>query len=339
MTTLGALQALEVGGRTVLAASLCDPAGHSRLELRDGGTGDLLAATEPSYKPWWFDPKGRSTVFLAHDVPYLVHVDPRGWGYRVRRIRLTGFDGIGAISSIEENDHVTGVATAVLDGVPTVVTHNATSVRFRHWLDGHDVRPVWTAPQGWECAGAVGARDRLFVWLDARIADEVPADDRWRHAARLGGRLWDVGTDKPIGGPLALPGYRSGPWLLDGRPVMLVKVGWRDLQVWDVGRREALGPWIGNVPLARPEIGMLHGRPVLAGASGSTLAIWDIRTARLVAAAPLPRPPAAVTIGAGSSVWALDGADGFVRIEIEGARIHPAAVRRGLGIANSQRER
>ena len=116
------------------------------------------------------------------------------------------------------------------------------------------------------------------------------------------------------------------------RAVMLFKVIWRDLQVWDLGRREPLGPGLGDLRLSRPQVGMVHGRPVLAGALGNGVSVWDLGTARLIKQTPSPRKPIAVTIGARGSVWAST-----TRMDSYGStsqlRIHPCALRRRDGQA------
>jgi hypothetical protein len=243
-------------------------------------------------------------------------------------VRPAGFDDLGAVTCTGEDDFVGALAPAVIGGEPAIVTHGSATVRVRHWRDGRALRPVWTAPDGWQCAGVVAVDDVVYAWLHPRIADDVPTGDRWRQAARLGGRLWDVTADRPVGPPLVVPGYEWGPWPLNGRPVMLFAVNWRDLQAWDLGRREPLGPGLGDLGLRRPQAGVIHGRPVVAGAMGNTLTVCDLGTARRIAEVSLPRPPVAVTIGGHGTVWAVDDAGGLVRIDVTGARIHPSAVRR-----------
>ena len=302
---------VTVDGLTLLVAMYCSQGLSGRIELLDAVTGAVLDSGWTTFKEWWFDPERRLRTFTVDGIPHVAYVWGRGGSYQVERVTLDGFVAVGSF----EDDLGSGPAVpAVVGGEPVVATHGPTSVRLRHWRDGHPVCPMWTAPSGWTCDELVAVRGGVRVWL---TPDGAGRWDQW---------LWDPVADRPAGPPLTMRGYRCGPWTVDGHPLLLYKVDWRDWQLWDLARRAPLGPGLGDLGLENPAAGVLHGRPVLAGILDSAAVLYDVGTGRQLADRTMPHPPLATAV-AGDTLWAVDTDGGFVRHTVPVRDIHPSALR------------
>ena len=306
----GALRAVTVEGRVLLAGMYCATDGVKRIDLRDASTGVVLAVDGGDGGEWWREPADHFSTFTWQGGTYILHVTDRSDGYRVLRVRPEGLEPVERTSG---DDYVSSMAGTVLDGRPCVLTCDGEEVRFRLLGDGDRVFRVWTTPPGWSCPAVLSTGGRSYAWLHR----DVPGEH--------GRRLWDVVADAPVGPPFLMRGYEWGPWELHGRPVMLFKVGWRDLELWDLGRREPLGPGLGDLRLAALSVGAVHGRPVLAAAVGEELRVWDVGTGRTLGAARLPDRPIATAVG--PHVWAIGRGGHVTRLRVPVRRIHPSAVR------------
>jgi hypothetical protein len=319
----GDLRVCDVGGRTMVVAYFGTADGGQHLELRDDRTGAVVEHVVPWYKEWWFDPADRHLAAFRHDgKPYVVIVTRRGLEYHVFRVTPRKLVQVADVEP-SGSDFLGDIAMMTLDGTPTVVTCGD-RVHFRHWLDGHEMRPEWRAPEGWRVGDPVVAGDRLFLWLSPHVSREVPTQEVWRVAMNQGWWLWEPLRDAPLGGPLKVRGYQWGPWPVAGRPVMLYKRDWRSFQVWDIARREPLGPFMGDLDLNRPHIGTAHGHRVLAAALDEHVRVWDVSTARQIAETALPRA-VAVNIGPDNVIRAIDGRGVMARMEIPIRAVHPLA--------------
>ena len=335
----GGLQAVTAGGRALLAGMYCDAEGRNRVDLRDAVTGAVIDAY-CYYKEWWSEPSRHFASFRWQGGTYVRYIRPR-YGYRVRRVTPEGFADSG--HETREDDVVSGLVFAERHGRPVIAVCCLPDVVFRDWGDADVVLGSWTAPAGWDGPELVTAGGRCYAWLGWDVPDETPFADKWRVAAEHGSRLWDVIADEPAGAPLLVRGYQWGPWELAGRPVVLFKVDWRDFQLWDVGRREPLGPGLGDLDLENPSAGLLHGRPVLAGSVGSALRVWDVGTGRLLGEAALPDEPIATAIDPGAGArsgagprtgaraegftWAITRTGYLGRLTVTAAQINPVAAR------------
>jgi hypothetical protein len=329
---LGALQAVVVDGRVLLAGMFCDVEGWNRVDLRDAATGQVIDAYFPD-KLWWHEVAEHFTAFDRHGGTYILYLRPR-WRYHVQRVTPRGFapaehefrgDG-------DHDDFCAAPAPAVLDGRPAILTGDGGGAVFRDWRAPGRVLASWAVPEGWTCAGLVSIGGRPYAWLGYDVPEETPSEDRWRVAAEHGHRLWDVIADAPVGPPLLVRGFRWGPWALDGRPVVLFKVDWHHFQVWDVARRQPIGPSLserdlGDQELRNPSVGLLHGRRALAGTVGESLRVWDIGTGLPLDAVDLPDKPIATAIGADDTAWAITRTGYVGSITVTAAQIHPVAAR------------
>jgi hypothetical protein len=313
-----------VDGRVLLAGMYCDADGGNRVDLRDAATGEVIDAYGHD-KQWWNAPSEHFTSFTRHGRTYVMYQRPR-FGYRVRRVTRQGYEPSGH-ETLHDDDVVSALAPAVLDGRPVIVACTLDDAVFRDWHDADQVLGSWTAPGGWTHPDLVSIGGRPYAWLGYDVPRDTPLEDKWRISAEHGSRLWDVIADTPVGAPLLVRGFRWGPWVLNQRPVILFKADWRDFQVWDVARREPLGPALGDLDLANPCVGLLHGRPALAGTTGTALRTWDIGTGRLLGTADLPDKPIATAIGAKDTVWAITRSGFIGSLTITTAQIHPSAAR------------
>jgi hypothetical protein len=169
----------------------------------------------------------------------------------------------------------------MLRGQPSILTCDDVGVvRFRAWHDGDRVLRSWAVPEGWSCDRLVSAGGRSYAWLAYDVPKETPSEEVWRVAAAHGQHLWDVTSGRPVGAPLLVRGYRWGPWPLGRRLLGLFKVGWRDVQLWDLNLRKPVGPGLGDLAVANPSVGLIHGRPVLVATTQLTLRVWDAGTGR-----------------------------------------------------------
>ncbi|WP_141583456.1 hypothetical protein [Actinomadura sp. WMMA1423] len=313
----GALQVVDLDGRIFLTGMYCDSDGHNRVDLRDAASGEVIDA-HYHYKQWWNAPADHFTGFSGPDGTYILYKRPRGSGYCVKRVTPNGFEFIE--DAVPEDDGAFfEVGPAVLDGRLTILTCDERTARFREWRNGDHVLRIWTAPEGWADPSPMSIGGRPCLWLSHDGPEHIT-------------RLWDPTSDKPVGPPFLVRGYRWGPWMLNLRPVALFKVDWRDFQLWDLGRREPCGPGLGDLELKNPSVGLIHGRPALAGTVGRALQLWDIPTGRLINATALPDTPIATAIGSTSTAWAVTTTGHIGKLTIKPAEIHPAA--RGHG-ANS----
>ncbi len=324
--TSGGLQVVTAGGRVLLAGMYCDASGHNRVDLRDTATGEIIDAYG-HYKEWWNEPSRHFISFRRGGEPFTGYARPR-WGYVVERVTAKGYAPSGHDPS--ENEVASAVVPGEAGGRPAIVVGSSAGAVIRDWADADLVLGSWTVPPGWQYPDLVAAGGRVYAWLGWDVPADTPSGERWRVAAAHGSQLWDVIADVPVGPPLLVRGYQWGPWELAGRPVLLFKVDWRDFQLWDIGRREPLGPGLGDLELANPSAGLMHGRPVLAGTVGTSLAAWDVGTGRLLGELSLPDQPIATTIGAGApgaTAWAITRSGHIGRLTIPLARIHPSARR------------
>ncbi|MGW1617351.1 hypothetical protein ACWCQZ_50310 [Streptomyces sp. NPDC002285] len=319
----GGLQAVVVGGRVLLAGMYVDTEGGNRVDLRDAVTGEVIDAYD-YYKEWWNDPAKHFTSFQLHDSTYILHKEPR-YGYRVERVTSQGYEPAG--HEPHQQTVVSAITPAALDGRPTVLVCTLDDAAFRDWRDADQVLGSWMAPEGWTHPDLLSIDGRPYAWLGHKVPDHTPLEDRWRVAAEHGNRLWDVIADTPVGAPLLVPGYQWGPWALNGRPVVLFKVGWCDFQVWDVARRQPLGAGLGDLNLANPCVGLLYGRPALAGTVDESLRVWDIGTGRLLGTVELPDKPIATAIGAKDTAWAITRTGYVGSLTVTATQVHPVAAR------------
>jgi hypothetical protein len=309
----GALQVVDVDGQILLTGMYCDDDGHNRVDLRDAATGEVVDVYD-HYKQWWNAPARHFTSFSWLGRTYILHIRPRSIGYCVQRVTPKGFE-LTEEAIPDDDGAILALAPAVLDGRLAILTCDERSARFREWRTGDHVLRSWAAPKGWAWPSPISIGRRSYVWLNYDGPEHVY-------------RLWDLTSDTPVGLPLPVRGYRWGPWTLDQRPVALIKVDWRDFQVWDLARRQPLGPGLGDLELENPSVGLIHGRPALTGTVGTSLQIWDIATGRLLNATDLPDTPIATAIGPKNTAWAITSTGYIGRLTITPAQIHPAAARR-----------
>lgn len=323
----GGLRAAEVDGRVLLAGMYCDVEGWNRVDLRDAATGEVIDVCFPD-KLWWHDVAEHFTIFERQGRTYILYLGPR-WRYRVQQVTARGFAPAEHEPSgdRDHDDFCSALAPAVLDGRPAILTCEGDDAVFRDWRNPGQRIGSWTAPAGWTVGSLVSIGGRPYAWLHHDVPGETPHEDRWRVAAEHGSRLWDVIADAPVGPPLPVRGFQWGPWALDGRPVMLFKVDWRHFEVWDVGRRHPIGPSLGDLDLANPSVGLVHGRRALAGTVGESLRVWDVGTGRLLDAVELPDKPIATAIGAKGTAWTITRTGYVGSTTVTAAQIHPVAAR------------
>jgi hypothetical protein len=299
------------------------------VELRDAVTGEVLDVYDGGGRPWWHEPAHHFTGFAWQAMSYVAFRNPWTGGYTVLRLTRSGLQLVCAPEASDaEEDFIDAVVPVVLDGGLAMLTCGMETVAWRAWPDGEWVLRIWRTPPRWRDPRPVVLAGRPYVWLSVTDFDDVPAEDRWRIPESFDHQLWDLTSDAPVGAPLRMRGYLWGPWHVGTRPLMLCKVDWRDLQVWDLGRREALGPGLGDLDIANPSLGLAHGRPVLAATVDTSLLIFDLHTGRRVASQALPDTPIATTVDPAGTAWAITGTGHLTRLHIRATDIHPCAIRR-----------
>ncbi|MER6434257.1 hypothetical protein ABT272_42320 [Streptomyces sp900105245] len=322
----GGLQVIVADGKKLLAGMYCSIEGRNRVDLRDASTGEVIDSYGYN-KDWWNDPSEHFISFRWRGNSYVLHQNPQ-YGYCLKRVTAQGYEHTG--HETRQNDVVSALAPAVLDGKPAILVCSLDHAVFRDWRNADQVLSSWRAPEGWTRPDLVSIGGWPYAWLGYDVPNHIPLEDRWRVSAEHGSQLWDVIADAPVGAPLLPYGYQWGPWILGERPVVLFKVKWRDVQLWDVARRQPLGPGLGDLDLQNPCVGFLHGRPALAGTIGASLRIWDIGTGRLLGTVALPEKPIATAVGAKDTAWAITRTGYVESLTISATQIHPAATRHTL---------
>lgn len=333
----GALQVLVVDGRTLLAGMYCAEEGYQRVDLRDASTGEVVDVHGLGDKEWWHDPAEHFTGFTWQGSTFVLHITGRPRGCRVLRVTRDGFESVGHVvpGPADDDSFIDAVAPADLDGQLAILTcefdNPSRTATFRDGI-GHDDRTLgsWSVPEGWKCFRLVTTGERSYAWLEFHVPEETPPEERWRVADTYGRWLWDVTSGVPVGAPLLVRGFDRGVWGLNGRPVALFEVrGRRDCQVWDLARREPLGPGLGgDLGLSHPQVGLVHGRAVLAGTAQDSLRVRDIGTGRLLGTTDLPDAPIATAIGPDGTVWAITRTGYVGSLTVSPAQVHPSTVRR-----------
>jgi len=329
----GALQVVVVGRRTLLAGMYCAVEGFQRVDLRDACTGEVVDVHGLGDKAWWHEPADHFTGFTWQGGPFVLHITGRPRGCRVLRVTRDGFELVGhVVPGLTGDDmFVEAAAPAVVAGQLAVLAceRNGASPTATFYSAFHDDRVLgtWSIPRGWKCSRLAAAGGRTYAWLEPFVSDAASVEARWRATVEHGGLLWDVTSDTPVGLPLSVPGFDHGIWGLNQRPVALFGP---EHQVWDPARREPLGPGLGDVDLANPRVGLLYGRPVLAGTVQESLRVWDIGTARLLGTTDLPDTPIATAIGPKGTTWAITRTGYVGTLTLTPAQVHPLTARRGL---------
>lgn len=335
---LGALRAVTVDGGVLLVGMYCDAEGHMRVDLRDTSTGEVVDVHGRGEKQWWHDPADHLTGFVWQGSTYVLHLTGRPRGWRVLRVTPDGLTlEEHAVPDIGDDDgFIDFVAPAVLDGQAAVmsceVDNPSRAVVFRSAFDGDRVLGSWTLPEGWKVSGLLSVGERPYACLEFQVPDGTPPEERWRAATRRHGcRFWDITSGVPVGSTLVGHEFDGGQRVVGGRPVALFRVhGGSDHQVWDLARQEPLGPRLAGIGW-NLQVGLLHGRPVVADTTRESLRAWDIGTGRLLGSADLPDEPIATAIGPAGTVWAITRTGFVASLAVPPARIHPTAVRHREG--------
>jgi hypothetical protein len=272
--SLAALRPLTVAGRALLLARVDLADGGSVLELYEAGSGQRLDRLLLSNR-YGHDPD-RYLDLDTWDEELVAVTKGRTDEYVVVSVREAGFRSRHQLDTGVE--WVADLATGRVDGRPAVLTTDHKRV-LAHDQDTPDgVGLAWAPPDGWEVEALVRAGPVTVAWLGPVRPSPPPGitvDELVRSWPSADWRCWpwDAVARAPLVEPFALPGYRWEPWDLAGRPVVLVKLDWRRYQVWDLLRREPVGP---PLPadldkLTAPAVGTLHGRAVLAAGVAASL--------------------------------------------------------------------
>lgn len=313
----GALRTVTVDGVAAVAGMFSTVEQSTVCTLHEAGTGRLLGDWPMPYD-WSFPHPDTHLSTVAADGEAYSIVRGRGADYTVHRLTLDGPVLVGRFEP--PGDGVYTVAAGAVAGQPAVLSSDWRQVHYHHLRTGAPLRPPWTAPDGWRVDGLVAVAGRTYAWLEPDTG-AVPRTD-WRCW------LWDAGTGRPVAPPVFVRGYRWGPWPLARRPALLVKTDWQDYRVLDLALGRPVGPALPPPAghLRAPAAGVLHGRAVLAAATGTTLTVWDLLSGEPRHAVTVPAAPLAVVVAA-DRLYAADPGGGISAHPVPLRAVHPLAAR------------
>jgi hypothetical protein len=291
--SFAAVRTTVVAGRVLVVGLYSNLDGDNACLVHDAVTGDPLGAL-PIDDDWVYTtPERRLAVMDSHAI-----VLTRRSAFLVVRLTHAGPEPVGWRTPASHADAVVlgrvGRRAALFATEGDTVTTYGLPV-------GTRLGPEWTVPPGWRIGDLVRSGRRVYAWLG-------DGDDRcW---------LWDVGAALPVGPPAPIRGLRWGPWDLGGRPALLHQA-WRRYEVRDLTLGTSIGPPlpVAAHELSVPCVGTVHGRRVLAAATGHRVRVWDLPTGRLVHSGQSPEPPLALALHDG----------GLVMVERQ-ARVHAVPI-------------
>ncbi|MFF5226051.1 hypothetical protein [Dactylosporangium sp. NPDC000521] len=313
----GALRTATAGGVVVLAGMFSTVDQATACTLHEADTGRLLGGWPMPYDWCFSHPDTNLSTFEADGEAYSI-VRGRGSDCTVHRLTLGGPVLLDRFEP--DGDGVHTVAAAVVAGRPAVLSSDWRRVHYHHLRTGEALRAPWSAPDGWRVEELVAVAGRAYAWLEPDD-DDSPGTD-WRRW------LWDAISGRPVVPPAFVRGYRWGPWALGRRPALLVKTDWQEYRVLDLALRRPVGPALPESveSLSAPAVGVLHGRAVLAAATGTTLTVWDLLTGSPRHVVALSGAPLAVAVAA-DRLYAADPEAGISAHPVPLRAMHPLAPR------------
>jgi hypothetical protein len=312
----GALRSVTVDGVVLVAGMFSTVEQDTVCTLHVADTGELLGGWPMPYDWCFSDPDSNLSTCTADGRTYAI-VRGRGYDYHVHRLTLDGPVPVRRFAPDDDGIHT--VAPGVVSGQPAVLSSDWRHVHAYHLHTGEAIVEPWIVPDGWRAVELLTVGQRTYAWLQR--ADE-PGRPDW-HC-----RLWDVLQRRPVGPPMFVRGYRWGPWALGRRPALLVKIDWEVYRVLDLSLRRPVGPALPDTVdgLSAPAAGILHGRAVLAAATGTSLTVWDLLTGSPRHVVALPAAPLAVVV-AGDRLYVADPAGEIGAHPVPLRALHPLAAR------------